>query len=532
MATKQCATRQDVQRTLIRTNEDSLPARNINLKMEQPIKYSEQLEAVRNLLKNVQHQPLKPLHMVDVLQKVCINHLFQDEIDSILKMQYTEILSDNHHHQSLYEVSCTFRILRQEGYYVRPEVFANFKQKNGRFKEEISRDVKGLIALNEASQLSLEGEDILEEAADFSSHALKELMPFLDEDEAIMVKTTLEHSYQRTSSTFMVKKFINHYTGTAMSELAKLELANVRSLHRAEVDQISRWWTELGLAEELNLARSQPLNWYLWPMASLTDPSLSEQRTELIKPIALVFIIDDIYDVYGTLDELILFTEAVIRWDINSLERLPYHLRICIEALYNITNEISDNIYKKFGFNPIEYLKKTWMNLCEAFLVEAKWFASGHLPKADDYLRNGIVSSGAEVVIWHMFFLLGGATNEDSATIINDESRITFCVAKILRLWDDLGSAKDENQDGHDGSYVTYYMKENEGCTIENARGHVMEMISDTWKQLNKESLSSNKFSSTFIKGCVNLARMVPIMYDYDENHSLPLLKDYISSMF
>lgn len=83
-----------------------------------------------------------------------------------------------------------------------------------------------------------------------------------------------------------------------------------------------------------------------------------------------------------------------------------------------------------------------WTNLCEAFLVEAKWFASGYMPKAEDYLNNGIVSSGAHVVIVHMFFLLGGSTNKESANIINNNQGISTCVAKILRLWDDLGSAK------------------------------------------------------------------------------------------
>ncbi|CAI9279798.1 unnamed protein product [Lactuca saligna] len=529
MAINNSVTQLNIPQIVVPTKRDSLP-----LKIEQSIKYSEQLEEVRNLLKHVEGGRLKLLDMVDVLQKLGINHNFEQEIDSILKMHYTTI-SNGHasiHDQSLYEVSINFRIFRQHGYYIPADVFARFKQKNGMFFEEIAKDVKGLMALYEASQLSIEGECILEEAADFSYHALKEMMPFLDEDEAMMVKNTLEHPYQRTSSTFMVNKFIKHYSGTTMCELAEMELAKLQALHRTEVNQISRWWKELGLAEELKLARSQPLNWYLWPMASLEDPSLSAERFELIKPIALIFIIDDIFDVYGTLDELVLFTEAVIRWDVNSLERLPYHLRICIEALYNITREISDKIYKKYGFNPIEYLKRTWINLFEAFLVEAKWFASGHLPNADEYLRNGIVSSGAEVVTVHMFFLLGCATNEDSATIIKDNPGITFCLAKILRLWDDLGSAKDENQDGHDGSYVTYYMRDNEGCSLENAHRHVMSIISNTWKQLNKECLSPNKFSAPFIKACLNLARMVPMMYNYDENHSLPLLKDYINSMF
>ena len=119
------------------------------------------------------------------------------------------------------------------------DVFLFLKNNDGRFKGEIEQDVKGLMALYEASQLSI-GEGILKEALEFSSNGLKEIMPFLDEDESVMVKNTLKHSYQRTSSTFMVKKFIKHYAGTTMSQLAELELAKVQSLHRAEVDKISR----------------------------------------------------------------------------------------------------------------------------------------------------------------------------------------------------------------------------------------------------------------------------------------------------
>ena len=68
------------------------------------------------------------------------------------------------------------------------------------------------------------------------------------------------------------------------------------------------------MAKELKLARDQPLKWYMWPMAMLTDPSLSYQRIELTKPISLIYMIDDIFDLYGTLDELVLFTEVVKRY--------------------------------------------------------------------------------------------------------------------------------------------------------------------------------------------------------------------------
>lgn len=67
------------------------------------------------------------------------------------------------------------------------------------------------------------------------------------------------------------------------------------------------------MGNELQYARNQPLKWYIWSLACLTDPTFSEERVELTKPISLIYILDDIFDIYGTLDELTLFTEAVSR---------------------------------------------------------------------------------------------------------------------------------------------------------------------------------------------------------------------------
>ena len=80
--------------------------------------------------------------------------------------------------------------------------------------------------------------------------------------------------------------------------------------------------------------------------------------------------------------------------------------------------------------------------LCNAFLVEAKWFVVGHVPKTDDYLKNGIISSGVHVVLVHMFFLLGHGITKRNVGIVDDFRGIISFAATILRLWDDLGSAK------------------------------------------------------------------------------------------
>lgn len=56
------------------------------------------------------------------------------------------------------------------------------------------------------------------------------------------------------------------------------------------------------------------------------------------------------------------------------------------------------------------------------------------------------------------------------------------------------------------------------------------EQISDAWKQLNKECLNTNPLPSSFTKLCLNAARMVPIMYNYDGN-TPSKLEEYVKSL-
>lgn len=197
------------------------------------------------------------------------------------------------------------------------------------------------------------------------------------------------------------------------------------------------------------------------------------------------------------------------------------------------------------------------MSLCNAFLVEAKWFASGHVPKANEYLEIGVISSGVHIVLVHSFFLLGHGITRRNVELLDNFPGIITSSAAILRLCDDLGSAKvmqnqfshipsmvtsltltpflismkDENQNGHDGSYIECYMKEHQGSSMENARQEVNHMISDLWKRLNKEGLSQQPFSASFRKGSLNIARMVPLMYSYDDSQSLPHLEEHMKSL-
>ncbi|KAL5774682.1 hypothetical protein ACOSP7_012239 [Xanthoceras sorbifolium] len=527
----------------------SKPLKHLTFPSGQPIftecdihhEHAQNVKVFKRILSEVGEDPSQALAMIDAVQRVGIDYHFQDEIEQILPRQYMIAANTygdyDHHDHDLQEVALRFRLLRQEGYDVPADVFNNFRNKEGKFKSNVSKDIKELMGLFEASQLSISGEDVLNEAEEITAKFLNEWLMHLDNYQATVVGNTLRYPHHKSLPRFVAKNlFLSNYQGEngwihVLQEPAKIDFNVVQSLHQKEIVQVSKWWKGLGLAEKLEFARDQPVKWYVWSMACLTDPSLSDQRIELTKPISLIYIIDDIFDVYGTLDELTLFTETITRWDHAASEQMPEYLRICFEALNDITNEISYKVFKEHGYNPVHSLRKAWASLCNAFLVEAKWFASGQLPKAEEYLENGIVSSGVHVVLIHIFFLLGQNITSKNVELIDNNPGLISSTAAILRLWDDLGSAKDENQEGKDGSYIYYYMKEHQDSTAGDARKHAIDKISDAWKQLNKECLSPNPFSTSFTRASLNLARMVPLMYTYDGNQRLPILDQYIKSL-
>lgn len=86
-----------------------------------------------------------------------------------------------------------------------------------------------------------------------------------------------------------------------------------------------------------------------------------------------------------------------------------------------------------------------WIRYLKSALKDAHWLNSGHLPKADEYLNNGIVSPGVHVVLVHAFFLfdhIQDVTTETIAILDDGFPNTMYSVAKILRLSDDLEGAK------------------------------------------------------------------------------------------
>lgn len=76
---------------------------------------------------------------------------------------------------------------------------------------------------------------------------------------------------------------------------------------------MNRWWRNTSWDEKLSFARDRLVENFLWTIGVNYLPQFSYGRRTLTKVNALITTIDDVYDVYGTLDELERFTDVIDR---------------------------------------------------------------------------------------------------------------------------------------------------------------------------------------------------------------------------
>ncbi|KAL2493949.1 S-(+)-linalool synthase [Forsythia ovata] len=207
------------------------------------------------------------------------------------------------------------------------------------------------------------------------------------------------------------------------------------------------------------------------------------------------------------------------RWNLDAIDQFPAYMKICYMALYNTTNEIAYNILKEQGRNVLPSLRRVWMNTIEAFMVEANWFSSGHVPNLANYLENAVTTSGSYMALVHIFFLLGEGISHGNVKLMEKPyPKIFSCSGKILRLWDDLGTSKEEQDRGDNASSIPLLMRENNIQSEGEARECIMQLIHNLWKELNMELISSNTLPLSLIRVCFNMSRTSQVIYQHEED--------------
>ncbi|KAJ0433273.1 putative beta-farnesene synthase [Helianthus annuus] len=115
---------------------------------------------------SMQHRKL--IQLIDVLQRLGIAYHFEEEIEEALQhiyVTYSEKWSDDN---NLQNISLWFRLLRQQGFNISSGIFKNHMDNKGHFSESLCDDAEGMLALYEASYMRVEGEELLDDALEFT----------------------------------------------------------------------------------------------------------------------------------------------------------------------------------------------------------------------------------------------------------------------------------------------------------------------------------------------------------------------------
>nr|WKW91727.1 TPS3 [Cinnamomum burmanni] len=478
-------------------------------------------EVVKNLLKETDSS-LAQIELIDSLHRLGVRWLFENEIKQVL---YT-VSSDNtsiEMKKDLHAVSTRFRLLRQHGFKVSTDVFNDFEDEKGCFKPSLSMDIKGMLSLYEASHLAFQGETILDEARAFTHAHLMGIKENIDPIIHKKVEHALDMPLHWRLEKLEARWYMDMYMreegmNSSLLELAMLHFNIVQATFQTNLKSLSRWWKDLGLGEQLSFSRDRLVECFFWAAAMTSEPQFGRCQEAVAKVVQLTTTIDDIYDVYGTVDELELFTNAVDRWDLEAMEQLPEYMKTCFLALYNSINEIGYGILKEQGRNVIPYLRNAWTELCKAYLVEAKWYSSGYTPMLEEFLQTSWISVGSLPMQTYAFALLGQNLAPESCDFAEQISDILPLAGMLIRFPDDLGTSLDELKRGDVPKSIQCYMHE-AGVTEDVARDHIMGLFRETWKKLN-EYLVESSIPHAFIDQAMNLGRVSYCTYKHGDGFS------------
>nr|BBE38101.1 germacrene A synthase [Aralia cordata] len=507
--------------------------------------YAETIEGlkkeVRGLLTDTTIDSTKKLNMIYSIHHLGLSYHFEEEIDGQLEKLFGDLNKSHYEEVDLYTTSIHFQTFRHHGFKMSSDVFNKFKDNNtGKFKEIIVEDVKGMLSLYEATQLRVRGEEILDEALEFSQAHLKKTLQEnnLSTNLAKQVHQALKRPFHRGMPILEARLYLStHEQDSSMNEtllkLAKFHFNYLQLLYKEELRIVSKWWKDLGFPSKLTYIKDRVPETYFWSIGLYYEPRYSLARIILTKYLLLIVVIDDTYDAYGTIEELRLFSDAVNRWDVGAVDQLPQYMRFLYGVLLNLFDEFEEKLAKEgrsYAFHPS---KQATQELVRGYHVEAEWFSSGYVAPFDEYMKVALVTSAYHAISVFGFAVMGEIANEEAFAWHKSRPLVLRSSEIISRLQDDIVTSPGEKEKGQVTSGIDYYMKAY-GVSEEETILEYKKRIENAWKDINAECLKPTAISMKLLIPFLNLVRVIDVVYKYDDGltQAEKILKDDVTLLF
>ncbi|KAI5333498.1 PREDICTED: (-)-germacrene D synthase [Prunus dulcis] len=477
------------------------------------------------------------LKLIDAVQRLGVAYHFEREIEEAL--QRVHVTYHDYDGGDLYAVALGFRLLRQHGFNVSCDIFNKFKDKNGNFKESLTADVPGMLSFYEAAHLRKHGEDILEEALVFTTTHLESAETTEARNPlALQITQALERPLRKGLERVCARGYMSIYQddashSEAILKLAKLDFNIVQSLHKKELSEITRWWKELDFEKQLPFARDRIVELYFWIVGVYFEPHYMATRKILTKVIALVSVLDDIYDAFGTYEELVIFTGAIERWDINCMDELPDYMQVFYHTLLNVYDEIEEEMVKEGRSYRVYYAKEAVKAQARNYFAEAQWLHKDYIPSMEEYMSVATACVGNTLLSITSLVGMGDIVTKEAFEWLLNDPRILRASNIIFRLMDDLSGYEFEKEREHVASSIECYMKQY-GVPEQEVLDIFNKQVKDLWKDINEEFLRPTDVPMPVLMRVLNLTRVVDLLYKGEDGytHVGKVMKDSVASLF
>ncbi|KAJ9557892.1 hypothetical protein OSB04_012506 [Centaurea solstitialis] len=493
-------------------------------------------EDLRRLIINHTIDSNAKLSLIYSLYRLGLAYLFKEEIREQLEKLFNELkLQDYHDIDDLYTISIHFQVFRLHGYKVSCDVFNKFMDSAlGAFKEDITTDVRGMLAFYESTQLRIRGEYILDEAFTFTEAKLKNIEKTLEGNLLRQVKRALSRPLHRGMPIVEARFYLLNYEEECSVYDSLLKLANahfeyLQLLHNEELRIISQWWKDMSFHVITPFARDRVPELYMWILGLSFEPYYSQARIMTTKIITFVCVLDDTCDAYSTIEEFRLFTHAINRWEASAMEELPEYMKPFYKIILDEYAGFEEQLAKEGRENVIDSSKQAFKNLAKAYLEEAEWRLIEKVPPFEDYTKNGVTTSSYDLLSISALMGMGKIATEEALTWYKGHPDIMKTSGLIGRLRDDLVSFEFERERGSSITSIEAYIKTYGVSETEAVEG-VKKIIENAWKDINDGCLQPREVEMDVLAPIVNLAKMSDVTYQYNDGFTFPeTFKEYIT---
>ncbi|XP_042751764.1 10-epi-juneol synthase isoform X1 [Lactuca sativa] len=496
-------------------------------------------EELRRLIINVNMDSNAKLCLINSVYRLGLRYMFREEIECQLDKLFKELNMEDYDQADLHTVSTNFQVFRQHGYKLSCDVFNKFKDhSSGKFKEYITADVRGMLSFYESTQLRIRGESILDEAIVFTEAHLVDVVDTLEGNLARQVRHALRSYFHRGMHIVEARLYFSNYekecsTYDSLSKLANTHVNYLQQLHKEELRIFTEWIKDMDFKTITPYARDRTPEVYLWAIAIFPEPDYSQSRIVLAKMVQLILVLDDIYDAYGTIEELRLLTSAINSWEINVMEQLPEYIKPLYNILLNELTEVEKQLSREGRADRVYASKQAFQELAGGYLQEAEWRYHRHVPSFEEYLRNGLITSTYDVFIKSSLMVMGDIVCDKALAWYESRTNIEEAAKLLGRIYNDVTTYQFEGERAQQVESVHTYMK-TFGVPENVAVNELKKMIENNWKDINEGCLKPTEVSMELLAPILNLSRMTDTIYRYNDRFTFPenTIVEYVTLLF